>query len=85
MILGLVQIRIFDRKTSLLKSFTNAVNKMTRAGLCYNNCSKGFGAGVSYFSIAVLIVGFIIGIYNSTIETAGLYGVSVVFMVQIND
>lgn len=26
-----------------------------------------------------------IGIYNSTNETAGLYGASVVFLVQIND
>jgi hypothetical protein len=26
-----------------------------------------------------------IGVWNSTTETAGLYGVSVVFLVQIND
>ena len=58
---------------------------MTRANLCYWNCSRGFGAYVSYFSIIVLIIGYIIGIYNSTIETSGLYGASVVFLVQIND
>jgi len=85
MISGLVQIRIFGRRTSLLRDFTKAVNNMTRASLCYWNCSRGFGAYVSYFSIIVLIIGYMIGVYNSTIETSGLYGVSVVFLVQIND
>ena len=58
---------------------------MTRANYCYWICSRGFGTYVSYFSIGILTIGFIIGAYNSTPETAGLYGVSVVFLVQIND
>ena len=67
MISGLVQIRIFGRRTNLLKDFSDAVNSMTRANLLYWNLSRGFGAYVSYFSIIVLIVGFIIGIDNATI------------------
>lgn len=35
--------------------------------------------------IISLWVGLIVGIYVSTPETAGLYGVSVVFLVQVND
>ena len=85
MISGLVQVRIFGRRTSLLNDFTKAANSLTRASLSYWNCSRGFGAYVSYFSIIVLIIGYMIGVYNATIETAGLYGVSVVFLVQIND
>ena len=67
MISGLIQIRIFGRRQSLLQDFTKTVNNMTRANLCYWNCSRGFGAYVSYFSIIVLIIGYIIGIQNSTI------------------
>jgi hypothetical protein len=39
---------------------------------------------VSYFSIVILTAGYIVGVYNSTPNTAGLYGVSIVFLVQIN-
>lgn len=67
MISGLVQVRIFGRRRSLLKDFADAVNSMTRASLCYWNCSRGFGAYVSYFSIIVLIIGYMIGVYNATI------------------
>ena len=67
MISGLVQVRIFGRRTSLLQDFTKAVNNMARANLCYWNCSRGFGAYVSYFSIIILIIGYMIGVYNATI------------------
>lgn len=58
---------------------------MTRSNICYKICGRGFGTYVSYFSIVILIVGYMAGVYNATPETAGLYGVSVVFLVQIND
>lgn len=58
---------------------------MTKANLCYWNISRAFGVYVSYFSILALIIGALIGVYNSNVETAGLYGVSIVFLVQIND
>jgi hypothetical protein len=58
---------------------------MTRANICYWNCSRGFGAYVSYISIIILVIGYLIGVYNSTTQTAGLYGLSVVFLSQVND
>ena len=58
---------------------------MTRANICYWNCSRGFGAYVSYISIIILVIGYLIGVYNSTAQTAGLYGLSVVFLSQVND
>lgn len=85
MITGLVQIRIFGRRMTLLKEFSKAVNNMTRSNLCYWICSRAFGTYVSFFSIFILIIGYMLGVLNSTPETAGLYGVSVVFLVQIND
>jgi ATP-binding cassette subfamily C (CFTR/MRP) protein 4 len=85
MISGLIQVRLFGRRKTLLQEFSDAVNAMTRSNICYWNCSRGFGTYVSYFSILTLIIGYLIGVYNSTPQTAGLYGVSVVFLVQIND
>jgi hypothetical protein len=61
------------------------LNNLTRSNLCYFICSRGFGTCVSYFSIFILTAGYLVGVYNSTPETAGLYGVSIVFLIQINE
>ena len=53
--------------------------------MCFWNLSRSFGAYVNYFSILVMWVGWIIGITVVQPETAGLYGVSVVFLIQISD
>jgi hypothetical protein len=67
MISGLVQVRIFGRRKSLLKEFAKAVDNMSRANICYWICNRAFGTYVSYFSIFILMIGYIIGVYNSTI------------------
>jgi hypothetical protein len=60
--------------------------------LCFWNLSRAFGAYISYASIIAMIFGFVLGIYNiqssddtlSAETKAGLYGVSVLFLLQIN-
>lgn len=47
--------------------------------------SRAFGANLNYVSVIIMIIGWIIGIIVVTPETAGLYGVSVVFLIQISD
>jgi hypothetical protein len=84
MLSGTTQIRIFGRRKALLKQFADGVNSMTRALINYRNCGRGYSAYVTYFTNIAIIVGCILGVWNSTVETAGLYAISVIFLVQIN-
>lgn len=36
-------------------------------------------------SIVLMLIGWVLGIYVVTPETAGLFGVSVVFLIKVND
>lgn len=85
MISGLVQIKIFGRRFFLLQEFSDKINHSFRGNICFWNLSRAFGANINYFSILIMWIGWIIGIAVVTPETAGLYGVSVVFLIQISD
>lgn len=85
MVTGLVQIRIFNRRFALLKDFANKVNDSLRATLSFWILSRAFGVFINYFAIVIMVAGWLIGIINITPEKAGLYGVSVVFLIQISD
>lgn len=86
---GLTQIRIFNRRKSMLQEFTKIVNDSYRATMNFWYTTRVFGVYSSYISMAVLIIGFVLGIRNieagSASTSAGLYGVTVVFLLQIND
>jgi len=69
------------------------INNSFRASIAFWNCSRAFGVSINYFNLTVITIGFIIGIRNILIyegdqsnnSLAGLYGVSVVFLIQISD
>ena len=90
---GLIQIRIFNRRGSILKKFNRIVDESFRSTINFWICSRTFGVYGSYISMIILIIGFILGIRNietdesliSSSSLAGLYGVTVVFLLQIND
>ena len=86
---GLIQIRVFKRRRSILHEFTKTVNDSCRATLNFWHTTRVFGVYSSYISMLVLIAGFVLGIRNiemgSAATSAGLYGVTVVFLLQIND
>ena len=47
--------------------------------------ARGFGILMNYATNIFMTIGWIIGIAIVTPETAGLYGVSVVFLIQVCD
>lgn len=85
MISGLIPIRIYNRRLALLKEFAIKLNEACRGNICFWNLSRAFGANLNYASIIVIIIGWIIGIAVVNPSTAGLYGVSVIFLIQISD
>ena len=90
---GLVQIRLFHRRKSLLQEFASKVNDSFKSSINFLVCSRAFGVYVSYFSLVILMIGLIMGIRNietnesslSSSSLAGLYGITVVFLLAIND
>jgi hypothetical protein len=62
MISGLVQIRIFERRYDLLAEFAKKVNIVFRGNMCFWNISRAFGANISFVSIIIMFVGWVIGI-----------------------
>lgn len=56
-----------------------------RANLCFWILSRAFGAYINALGVIIMTIGWIIGIYVVTPETAGLYGVSVVFLITVSD
>lgn len=97
MISSLTQIRIFNRRMSLMKDFSRLIDKLFAGDMGFWLLSRAFGAYISYITIIVMIIAYIIGIRNveasledpntttSAATLAGLYGVSVVFLIQVND
>ena len=64
---SLAQIRIFNYRGNMLRQFSKIVNNMSRANLAYWNCSRAFGANVCYFSILILIMGYVIGVHETSV------------------
>lgn len=85
MISSLIQIRIFKRRFYLLNQFAKKINESFRGNICFWNLSRAFGANICYFSIMIVCIGWTIGIGLVRPETAGLYGVSIVFLIKISD
>ena len=90
---GLVQIKIFGRRKTLLEDFTTVVNNSYRSTINFWTTTRVFGVYSSYISLIILIIGFMLGVRNieadetltSNSTLAGLYGVTVVFLLQSND
>ena len=61
---GLVQMKIFNRRKSLLEKFSKLCNSSLRGNLIYWGSTRVFGAYLSYFGLIVLIIGMMIGISN---------------------
>ena len=64
---GLIQIRIFKRRGSLLKEFTDIANTSFRASINYWFITRVFGVYSHYITAIIMTIGFALGIRN--IET----------------
>lgn len=85
MISGLIQIRILNRRLSLLKDFAKKLNDSLRASICFWNLERSFSFLLNYVTTLIVIIGWIIGIAVINTENSALYAVSVVYLIQIND
>ena len=61
---GLVQIKVFNRRKSLLQEFNGIVNDSYRSTINFWICSRTLGVYGSYISLFILIIGFVLGIRN---------------------
>ncbi len=62
MMSGLVQICIYKRRPSLLNEFARTLDDTNKANLSFWAVSRAFGTYVSYVSILILFIGFMIGV-----------------------
>lgn len=62
---------------------SSVVNNSNRANHSFWFASRVFGSWTSYVSVLICGVGFFVGI--SQIENGGLYGISIVFLLQVSD
>ena len=72
-----------------MQEFTKIVNDSYRATMNFWHTTRAFGVYITYISVLILMTGFILGVRNieagSGSTSAGFYGVTVVFLLQIND
>ena len=87
-IFSLTQIRIYGRRLSLLKEFVEAISNTLKINIQFWNVNRVYAVYISYFSVLIIIVGFLLGIANIIGEDAAtvqLYLVSVIFFISFNE
>lgn len=80
---GIVQIRIYNMRRQMNIKMEKAVNDSMRANNSFWFSSRIFGAYISYVSMIISAAGIYIGI--STASNPGIYGVAIVFILQLVD
>ena len=86
-IFNLTQIKIYGRRLSLLKEFVEAISNTLKINIVFWNVNRIYAVYISYFSVLIIIIGFLLGVTNiidADQETVQLYLVSVVFFVSFN-
>jgi len=61
------------------------MNNSTRAAIAFDIISRGFGFYVAIAGIILMFIGMEVGINQSNPAVSGLFGVTVIFLVQFND
>ena len=85
-LIGLVQIRTYGRRRSLINKFTKLINNSTKASIAYDVVSRGFGFYIFFLGgIVLMAIGMEVGIQQSSPINSGLYGVTVIFLIQFSD
>lgn len=85
MISGVTIIRALKKRFYLLYQFADRLNDSLRAFISYSNTSRAFIVYTNYSSVLVMWVAWIVGIYIAKAETAGLYNVMTIFLIEYND
>lgn len=80
---GATQIRIYAQSHRMNDKMSNCINRSIRANHSFWFASRIFGSWTSYISVLICGIGFFVGVRY--IENGGLYGISIVFLLQVSD
>lgn len=53
--------------------------------IAFDVVSRGFGLYETVINITLMFVGMMVGIYQSTTDNSGLYGVTVIYLVSFSE
>lgn len=82
---GLVQIRVYNQRLPKLQQFSHIINRSSKASICFDMVSRGFGFYSTIGSIALMFFAMILGVVSLREETRTLYGVTVIYLITICD
>ena len=82
---GLVQIRTYGRRRSLLQQFAQTMNRSTKAAISFDLVSRGFGFYEAFIGLVLIFVGMNIGVSQAGSTGNGLFGVTVIFLFNFGD
>jgi ATP-binding cassette subfamily C (CFTR/MRP) protein 4 len=80
---GATQVKIYGQTSRMNTKMSNTVNDSIRVNHSFWFASRVFGSWTSYASVLICGVGFFVGV--SQISNGGLYGISIVFLLQMSD
>ena len=82
----MVQIRIYGRRKNLINKFTKLINNSTKASIAFDVVSRGFALYIFFLGgIILMAIGMEVGIQQSSSINSGLYGVTVIFLIQFSE
>lgn len=82
---GLVQIRTYNRRKSLINQFSHVMNKSTKAAISFDLVTRAFGFYQTFIGLVLMFIGINIGVSQSNSSNNGLFGVTVIFLVNFSD
>jgi ATP-binding cassette subfamily C (CFTR/MRP) protein 4 len=80
---GATQVKIYGQTERMNAKMSSIINSSIRVNHSFWFASRVFGSLTSYTSVIICGVGFFVGV--SQIENGGLYGISIVFLLQVSD
>jgi len=64
-ITGLIQIKILNRRQSLISQFATIVNSSIRASTSFDLVSRGFGFYAAIIAMILMLIGLMLGVSSS--------------------
>jgi ATP-binding cassette, subfamily C (CFTR/MRP), member 4 len=82
---GLTQVKVYNQRQSKIQAFSTTINNSTKAAIGFDMVSRGFAFYSTLIGILLMLVGMMMGIAQTNSTNAGLYGVTVVYLITISD
>lgn len=83
LVAGAIQVRIYGQTDNTSNKMSRIVNRSAQANHSFWFASRVFGVWTSFVSNLVVAAGIFLGI--SWVDNAGIYGISIVFVMQVSD